>query len=73
VPRCGIHSIVIGTLAGQDLRAMHFDFLPKVTHNEDAVREYEREENHRIRRWLKRLVIALPFILLIVWLYFHWR
>jgi len=52
---------------------MHFDFLPKVTHNEDAVREYEREENHRIRRWLKRLVIALPFILLIVWLYFHWR
>ena len=52
---------------------MHFDFLPKVTHNEEAIRELERAENRRIRRWLRRLIIALPLILLIVWLYFHWR
>jgi len=52
---------------------MHFDFLPKVTHNEDAVREYEREENLRIRRWLKRTVVTFPLILLLVWLYFHFR
>ena len=32
---------------------MHFDFLPKVTHNEDAIREHERQESRRIRRWLK--------------------
>ena len=52
---------------------MHFDFLPKVTHNEDAVREYERQENLRIRRWLKRTVATVPLILLLVWLYFHFR
>jgi len=48
---------------------MHFDFLPKVTHNEDVIREYERVENKRIGRWIKRVVvIALPVILLIVWI-----
>ena len=47
---------------------MHFDFLPKVTHNEDVIREYECGEAKRIARWLKRLVIALPVILLIIWL-----
>jgi hypothetical protein len=52
---------------------MHFDFLPKVTHNEDAIREHERRESRRIARLLKRLVIVLPFILLIAWLCFHWQ
>ena len=52
---------------------MHFDFLPKVTHNEDAVREYERDENSRIRRWLIRLVIFLPLVGFLVWLFFRLR
>ncbi len=47
---------------------MHFDFLPKVTHNEDAIRELEREENQRIKRWLKRLALLIPAILLLAWL-----
>ncbi len=47
---------------------MHFDFLPKVTHNEDAIREYERGENQRIKRWLKRLALLIPFILFLIWL-----
>lgn len=52
---------------------MHFDFLPKVTHNEDAVREYERDENRRIKRWVKRFAIFLPIVLLIAWLVLHLR
>ncbi len=51
---------------------MHWESLPKVTHNEDAVREYERAESRRIKRWLLRLVIALPILILIGWLLFHW-
>lgn len=48
---------------------MHFDFLPKVTHNEDVIREYERVENKKTGRWIKRaVVIALPVILFIVWI-----
>ncbi len=52
---------------------MHFDFLPKVTHNEDAIREYEREENRRIKRWLKRLTLLAPIILLLAWLFLRLR
>ncbi len=52
---------------------MHFDFLPKVTHNEDAIREYERRENQRIKRWLKRLALLIPLILLIAWFLVRYR
>jgi hypothetical protein len=52
---------------------MHFDFLPKVIHNEDAIRELERQENLRIRRWLRRVLIALPIIAALVWSLFHFR
>ena len=52
---------------------MHFDFLSKVAHNEDAVREYERQENLRIRRWLKCLLIALLMIGLLVGIFFLHR
>ncbi len=52
---------------------MHFDFLPKVTHNGDAIREYERGENQRIKRWLKRLAFFLPAVLLLAWLLLHFR
>ncbi len=52
---------------------MHFDFLPKVTHNEDAIRELERQESRRIARWLKRILIPLPIVLLLIWLFFHLR
>jgi hypothetical protein len=48
---------------------MHWENLPKVTHNEDAIREYEQEESQRIAKWLKRAVwFALPIALVIVWL-----
>jgi hypothetical protein len=50
---------------------MHFDFLPKVAHNEDAVREYERQENLRLRRRLRWLLLGLPIALLGAWLLFH--
>ena len=47
---------------------MHWENLPKVTHNEDAVREYEREENRRFAKLLKRAAwITLPVALLIAW------
>ncbi len=52
---------------------MHFDFLPRVTHNEEAIREYERAENQRIKRWLKRLALLVPLILLLAWLILHIR
>ena len=45
---------------------MHFDFLPKVTHNEDVIREYERGEGKKIVRWVKRLIVVIPVILLII-------
>jgi hypothetical protein len=47
---------------------MHWYHLPKVKHNEDTIREYEHGESQKLGRWIKLLVIALPFILLIVWL-----
>ena len=50
---------------------MHWYHLPKVKHNENAVREYERGESQKLGRWIKRLVIALPFILLIGGLILH--
>ncbi|MFZ1041139.1 MAG: hypothetical protein WCA79_18195 [Anaerolineales bacterium] len=40
-------------------------------HNEDAVREYEHGESQKLERRIKRLVVALPFILLIGWLILH--
>jgi hypothetical protein len=47
---------------------MHWEKLPKVTHNEDAVRAYEREENQQIVRVLKRAGwIILPVALVIAW------
>jgi len=33
---------------------VHWENLPKVTRNEDAIREYEREESKRIAKTLKR-------------------
>jgi hypothetical protein len=51
---------------------MHFDFPPKVVHNENAIREYEREENKRVGRWIKWLVlILLPVIFIAGWLLIH--
>lgn len=49
---------------------MHWNFLPKVIHNADEVREYERQESKRINRFVKRFVlIVLPVILILaVWL-----
>jgi hypothetical protein len=47
---------------------MHFDFLPKVIHNEDAIRDYEREENRRLKLRIKWLIFAIPVVLVIVWL-----
>ena len=48
---------------------MHWEDLPKVTHNEDAIREYEHGENKRIAKYLGRAAwIALPIALLILWL-----
>ena len=48
---------------------MHWENLPKVTHNEDAIREYERLESKRIGKWLKGLfLILLPLILLSFWI-----
>ena len=48
---------------------MHWEKLPEVKHNEDAVRDYEREESQRIAKLIKRAIwIALPLALLITWL-----
>ncbi len=47
---------------------MHWEKLPKVTHNEDAIREYEREESKQIMKSLKRAAwIILPVALVIAW------
>ena len=47
---------------------MHWENLPKVTHNEDAIREYERAESEKIGKFLKRFsLLALPVSLLILW------
>ncbi|HUI89298.1 MAG TPA: hypothetical protein VLX61_11315 [Anaerolineales bacterium] len=50
---------------------MHWEKLPKVTHNEDEIREYERQESRRINHHLRGLIyIALPLlVLLIVWIF----
>jgi len=51
---------------------MHWEFLPKVTHNEDAIREYEREESNIIGKWLRRLALfVLPVVLVIIWILRH--
>src|SRR5512142_1303623 len=55
----------------QRLSSMHFDLLPKVIHNQDAIREYERGENQRIRRRLKRSALLGPVILILAWLILH--
>ena len=48
---------------------MHWENLPKVTHNEDAMREYERAESKRIGKWLKMpALFILPLVLLILWI-----
>ena len=48
---------------------MHWFHLPKVTHNEDAIREYELRESQKLGRWIKGIVIiGLPVILLVIWL-----
>lgn len=47
---------------------MHWENLPKVVHNEDAIREYEREESQRIAKLLKRAAwIVIPMALAIIW------
>ena len=47
---------------------MHWEKLPKVIHNEDAIREYEHEESKQITKSLKRAAwIILPVALVIVW------
>ncbi|MCI0555719.1 MAG: hypothetical protein L0287_32635 [Anaerolineae bacterium] len=51
---------------------MHWENLPKVTHNEDAIREFERVESKRIEKWLKRFaLLVLPLVLLILWILSH--
>ena len=45
---------------------MHWEVLPKVIHNPDAVREYERQESRRIGRHIRRiLLIAVPIVLIL--------
>jgi hypothetical protein len=47
---------------------MHWEKLPKAEHNEDAIREYEREENQQIAKLLKRAAwIVIPLMLAIIW------
>jgi hypothetical protein len=46
---------------------MHWNHLPKVLHNEDTIREYERGESKKIGRWIKWLMIILSLILILVW------
>ena len=51
---------------------MHWYHIHKTIHNEDAIREYEREESRRLGRWIKRLLFAaIPLILLILWFIYH--
>lgn len=50
---------------------MHWEFLPKVIHNKEAIREYEREESRRLGRWLKFLIAGLPILLIILWFLFR--
>jgi len=47
---------------------MHWFHIEKTTHNENAIREYERGESKMIAGWLKWLAPAVPLILLIIWL-----
>lgn len=47
---------------------MHWENLPKVVHNEDAIREYERGESKRIAALLRRAAwIVIPVALAILW------
>jgi len=51
---------------------MHWENLPKSTRNEEAIRDYEREESARIARLLKRAAwVALPIALVIFWWLWH--
>jgi hypothetical protein len=51
---------------------MHWEKLPKVEHNEDAVREYERDESKRIAVLLKHVAwIVIPVALAIIWFLNH--
>ena len=51
---------------------MHWEDLPRVNHNEDAVREYERTESQALGRWIKRAAFVLvPLAALIAWFLFH--
>lgn len=52
---------------------VHFDLLPKGNRNEGAIREYERAENLRLRRWLIRLGLVLPLLGLLAWLFLRAR
>jgi hypothetical protein len=47
---------------------MHWFHIPRVIHNEDAIREYERAESRRIGRLLRWLLLGLPLIVLGAWL-----
>ena len=50
---------------------MHWEKLPRVIHNADEIREYERQESQRFNRYIRRLIyIALPLmILLMAWIF----
>jgi len=51
---------------------MHWENPPKTTHNEDAIRDSEREESKRIANYLKQAAwIAIPVSLLILWWLWH--
>ncbi|HUH97178.1 MAG TPA: hypothetical protein VLZ89_07465 [Anaerolineales bacterium] len=50
---------------------MHWFHIPKKIHNENAIREYEREESRKLGRWIKWLVLPVLLILLAIWLL--WR
>ena len=51
-----------------NLFSMHWFHISKTTHNEDAIREYERAESQKIWRWIKRVaIIVVPLALLILW------
>ena len=51
---------------------MHWEDLPKVTHNEEEIRAYEQEESKRITKRLKKLALVIvPIILFLLWLWNH--
>jgi hypothetical protein len=50
---------------------MHWFHVDKTIHNEQAVREYEREESRRIGRWLRWGWLLVPILLAALWLLFR--